>query len=60
MIAKKHIRSVTFEQAAEEDLKYSLSLTPLQRLQRLENLRRINLGNAASSPVTKKIVLVNH
>lgn len=58
MKIQKPIRTISFDQGKEEDLEYSLSLTPQERLKRLEKLRKINLGKAASTIISKKIVLV--
>ena len=58
MKGKKTIRRVTFNQAAEEDLQFSLSLTPLERLQRLEELRRRNFGDKVKVSISRKIMLL--
>lgn len=52
---KKKIRILSHEEAKEEDLKYSLSLSPEERLRELQKLRILNYGKAATAPMVKKI-----
>lgn len=45
----------SFEEADKQDKEYWLSRTPLERLQHMELLRRINYGDAATAPIRKII-----
>lgn len=58
MKTPQKIKSIDFDQAKEEDLDYSLSLTPEQRLKRLDELRELNLGKSAYTSISKKIELI--
>ena len=43
----------SFEEADEQDEQYWRSRTPIDRLQHMELLRRINYGDAALAPIQK-------
>jgi hypothetical protein len=48
----------SFEEADEEDKKYWLSRTPIERLQHTEYLRRINYGDNATTRLQRVIEIV--
>jgi hypothetical protein len=57
-IDRNFLSVVTFDEADAQDKAYWLSKTPLERLQHVELLRRINYGNNATSRLQRVLEVV--
>ena len=52
------MRSLTFEEAEEERINYSLGKSVPERLEYLQRLRVLNYGNQATQPIVRKIIVL--
>ena len=55
----KKPRALTFEEAEEERMQYSLKKTVMERLEYLQRLRVLNYGEKANLPIVRKIQVLH-